>query len=96
MKQIRTVMVQPGKEACVKWLDLSITALDEAVSEGTGFHCHARLRKLKKNIYLLHAEENNTSDNVARKKHHTTISLKSQWHGGLDWKLEKSSCLKIA
>lgn len=44
----------------MRWLDLSIPALDEAVSEGTGFHCHAKLKKLKKNICLLHAEEKDT------------------------------------
>ena len=57
MKQIRTVMVSPRKEPCIKWLDLSVAALDEAVSKGCGFDCHAKLKKLKKNVYLLHAEE---------------------------------------
>ena len=58
MKKIRTVMIEPRKEPYVKWLDLSITAFDEAVSKGCGFKCHAKAKKLKKNIYILYAEEN--------------------------------------
>ena len=58
MKKIRTVMVEPRKEPCVKWLDLSITAFNEAVSKGCGFDCHAKVKKLQKGIYILYAEEN--------------------------------------
>ena len=68
MKKIRTVMVEPRKEPCIKWLDLSITAFNEAVSKGCGFPCHAKAKKLSKGIYILYAEEGTTLMSAANRK----------------------------
>ena len=68
MRKIRTVMIEPLKEPVVKWLNLSMSAFNEAVSKGCGFPCHAKAKKLSKGIYILYAEEGTTLMSAANRR----------------------------